>query len=88
MNMTKKNVTIDELATMVQSDFAGVDEKFGDLRQEMNERFNEVGEKFKVADLRLDGLDQRVIGLGKRMDIFADHDRWLVKVEKILKVAV
>jgi len=52
-----KNITIDELAAMVQRGFDGVDKRFG----EIDKRFNRVDERFdemkNYIDKRIDSLD-------------------------------
>jgi len=49
----KKNITIDDLAGMVQQGFFGVDERFN----EVDERFNEVDKRFNEVDKRFDILE-------------------------------
>lgn len=73
----KKNITIDDLAVMVQTGFS-----------EMNDRFEKVEGDITDIKTTLGGVKQRMGGLEKRMDIYVDHERRLAKVEKILKVAV
>ncbi|MCX6790601.1 MAG: hypothetical protein NTV62_00195 [Candidatus Gribaldobacteria bacterium] len=57
--MSKRETTIDDLASMVQRGFIGVDKKFTDIeknmatRDEMQKGFREVNEKFEQVDQRL-----------------------------------
>ena len=49
----KKNITIDDLAGMVQRGFFGVDKRFN----EVDKRFNEVDKRFNEVDKRFDILE-------------------------------
>jgi len=69
--MVKKNITIDDLAVMVQKGFDGTATKkdIMDLRTEMNIRFQRVDERFdKIEKL-----------------ILQDHNRRIEKLEDQLK---
>jgi len=45
---------------MVKKSFDAVDEKFADLRNEMNEKFDKVDEKFIVVHDKLDHTNARI----------------------------
>ena len=53
--MAKKNVTIDELAAMVQKGFSGVDK-----------RFDEVDKRFDLVDGRFDKIEKMILEDHKR----------------------
>ena len=59
--MEKKDLTITDLAGMVQRGFTGVDKQFSELRYEINKRFDEI-EKILLEDhqQRIDRLEDQV----------------------------
>ena len=59
--MVKKDLTINDLAGMVQYGFTGVDKQFSELRHEMNKRFDEI-EKILLEDhqQRIERLEDQV----------------------------
>jgi len=59
--MTKRKVTIEDLAGMVKRGFDGVDKRVKDLRDEMNDRFDRI-EKLILADhkRRIERLEEQV----------------------------
>jgi hypothetical protein len=54
--MSKKNVTIDDLAAAVKSGFDGVDKNFGIVIK----RFESVDKRFDGVDKKFDGIDKRL----------------------------
>jgi len=80
--MANKNITIDELAVMVQKGFNGVDARFDKMGKEMNSRFEQV-------DKRLDGMvtkaemNRRFDGLEDR--VLASHQKRIEKLEAEVK---
>ena len=80
--MAKKNITINELAVMVQKGFNGVDTRFDKMSKEMNSRFEQV-------DKRLDGMvtkaemNRRFDGLEDR--VLASHQKRIEKLEAEVK---
>ena len=83
--MVKKNVTIDDLAVMVQKGFDGVDEKF----ERVDKRFEQVDKRFDGIDKRLDGMvtkaemNRRFDGLEDR--VLAGHQKRIEKLEAEIK---
>ena len=82
--MAKKNITIDDLAVMVQKGFDGVDKRFDGmatktelsaLHNEMNKRFDGVVTKAEM-NRRFDGLEDRVL---------ASHQKRIEKLEAEVK---
>jgi len=79
--MVKKNITIDDLAVMVQK---GFDEITGDMatKSEMNKRFEQIDKRFDVMvtkaemNRRFDGLEDRVL---------ASHQKRIEKLEAEVK---
>ncbi|OHA65742.1 MAG: hypothetical protein A3C04_02395 [Candidatus Wildermuthbacteria bacterium RIFCSPHIGHO2_02_FULL_45_25] len=65
-------VTNEGLARMIAEGFHGVDEKFMQMREEMDTRFNIVDECFDGIDGRLDRIEGILIG---------DHQRRIEKLE-------
>jgi len=57
--MAKKNVTIDDLAVMVQKGFNGVDKRFDEMatKTEMNARFDVVSKRFDKVEARLGKIE-------------------------------
>lgn len=80
--MAKKNITIDDLASMVQNGFT-------ELREDMDKRFEKVDERFKQVDKRLDGMvtkaemNRRFDGLEDR--VLASHQKRIEKLEAEVK---
>lgn len=76
--MVKKNVTIDDLAVMVQKGFDGVDKKF----DQVDKRFEQVDKRFDSMvtkaemNRRFDGLEDRVL---------ASHQKRIEKLETEVK---
>ena len=83
--MAKKNVTIDDLAVMVQR---GFDEITGDMatKSEMNKRFEQV-------DKLLDGIESKMVTkaeMNRRFDgledrVLAGHQKRIEKLEAEIK---
>ena len=82
--MAKKNITIDDLAVMVQKGFNAVDKRFDGmatktelsaLHNEMNKRFDGVVTKAEM-NRRFDGLEDRVL---------ASHQKRIEKLEAEVK---
>ena len=73
--MAKKNITIDDLAVMVQNGFT-------EVREDMNKRFEQVDKRFDVMvtkaemNRRFDGLEDRVL---------ASHQKRIEKLEAEVK---
>lgn len=58
-NKKPKNITLDNLAGMVQWGFLDVDKRF----DEVDERFDNVDKKFDNIDKRINGLDNKIDAL-------------------------
>jgi hypothetical protein len=61
--MAKKNITIDDLAVMVQKGFTGVDKRLDEMatKSEMNRRFDLVDKRFdKIENLVLASHQKRI----------------------------
>jgi hypothetical protein len=61
--MAKKNITIDDLAVMVQKGFTGVDKRLDGMatKSEMNRRFDLVDKRFdKIENLVLASHQKRI----------------------------
>jgi len=54
--MSEKEITNDQLATMVAKGFDGVDKRFN----EVDKRFNEVDKSFNEVDKRFDRVEKRL----------------------------
>ena len=82
--MAKKNITIDELAVMVQKGFAKTTTKdeLNQLRSDMNKHFEQVNKRLEVMvtkaemNRRFDGLEDRVL---------ASHQKRIEKLEAEVK---
>lgn len=79
----KKNITIDDLAGMVQRGFISVDKRF----DEVDKRFNEVDKRFKQADLKIDRLEQDMNNRFDRIEklFLEDHRERIEKLEGQMK---
>ena len=83
--MAKKNITIDDLAVMVQKGFDGVDKKF----EQVDKRFEQVDKRFEQVDKRLDTMvtkaemNRRFDGLEDR--VLASHQKRIEKLEAEVK---
>ncbi len=69
--MAKKNITIDELAVMVQKGFNGVDKRF----EQVDKRLDVMVTKAEM-NRRFDGLEDRVL---------ASHQKRIEKLEAEVK---
>ena len=59
--MVKKDITINDLAVMVQKGFSGVDKRFDAMHNEMDKRFDLVDKRFdKVENLILENHRKRI----------------------------
>ena len=73
--MVKKNITIDDLASMVQNGFT-------EVKEDMNKRFEQVDKRFDSMvtkaemNRRFDGLEDRVL---------ASHQKRIEKLEAEVK---
>lgn len=63
--MNESNTTIDELAHMVAEGFNGVHREIGDLKQEMDTRFDAVEHRMDGIEKRLDGMETRLANVGQ-----------------------
>jgi len=80
MNMVKKlkkNITLDNLAGMVQRGFLGVDKKFN----EVYERFDKISKRIDGLDNKIDALYLEVSSIDKKINKI---DERLAKIEIIL----
>ena len=61
--MTKKNITIDDLATMVQKGFQETAKGFEETAKkvDMDERFNVVDKRFDKIEVRLERIEKIVL---------------------------
>ena len=84
----KPKVTLETIQQSIESLAGSTAGGFVELRAEMNERFDEVDKRFDLIETDLTGLRQRVNSIDNRLDNFVDHERRLVKIEKVLKVGV
>lgn len=88
LKKSRKKISIDDLARMVQSGFTEVHEKmdkgFTEVHSKMNKGFTEVHEKFKDMATKEDiaGIKQRLSNIDNRLDNVATHERRLVRLEK------
>jgi hypothetical protein len=58
--MKLKNITLDDLAGMVATGFERVDEKFEEIENRINNRFQTMEERFKTLE---DGQEQIILRL-------------------------
>ncbi len=80
--MVKKNITIDDLASMVQNGFT-------EVKEDMNKRFEQVDKRFEQVDKRFDSMvtkaemNRRFDGLEDR--VLASHQKRIEKLEAEVK---
>ena len=80
--MAKKNITIDDLAVMVQNGFT-------EAKEDINKRFEQVDKRFEQVDKRLDvmvtkaEMNRRFDGLEDR--VLASHQKRIEKLEAEVK---
>ena len=80
--MAKKNITIEDLAGMVQNGFT-------EVKEDMNKRFEQVDKRFEQVDKRLDvmvtkaEMNRRFDGLEDR--VLASHQKRIEKLEAEVK---
>ena len=64
-NKLKKDMTINDLAIMVQEGFSGIqremDKRFIDLEERMDKRFELVDKRFDAIEHRLDVIENKII---------------------------
>ena len=70
--MTKKEITIEDLAIMTEKGFSGVhnkiDEEIKNLRNDMNKRFDEVDERFdRIENITLRNHENKIENLEDKM---------------------
>ncbi|MCX6718239.1 MAG: hypothetical protein NTY81_01365 [Candidatus Staskawiczbacteria bacterium] len=72
--MAKKNITINDLATMVQRGFNGVDERFekvatkeqvGDFEKWTKEKINKIENRLEKVEKKLISVDEKISDAGK-----------------------
>jgi len=80
--MAKKNITIDDLAGMVQNGFT-------ELKEDMDKRFGQMDKRFGQMDKRFDSvvtkaeMNRRFDGLEDR--VLASHQKRIEKLEAEVK---
>ena len=80
--MAKKNITIDDLAVMVENGFT-------EAKEDINKRFEQVDKRFEQVDKRLDvmvtkaEMNRRFDGLEDR--VLASHQKRIEKLEAEVK---
>ena len=62
----KKEVTVNELAVMVQKGFVGIDERF----EIIDERFERIDERFDRIDEHSEKMEENLILISRRFDEF------------------
>jgi tetrahydromethanopterin S-methyltransferase subunit G len=80
--MAKKDITINDLAVMVQKGF-----------NEVDKRFEQVDERFEQVDRRLDGIESSMVTkaeMNRRFDgledrVLASHQKRIEKLEAEVK---
>lgn len=86
--MAKKNVTVDDLAVMVQKGFNDITTKMA-TKTELSALHNEMNKRFEQVDKRLDGMvtkaemNRRFDGLEDR--VLASHQKRIEKLEAEVK---
>ena len=98
--MTKKNITIDDLADLMQKSFVkaekNTDKKIDNLAVMVQKGFSEVDRRFEQVDRRFDGIDKRLDGMvtkaemNRRFDgledrVLASHQKRIEKLEAEVK---
>lgn len=83
--MKKKNVTIEDLAVMVQKGFLETAKK-----SEVNRRFEEIEDRFDDVKARFEGVNRRFDAIDDRLDriekiLLADHKKRIEKLEADIK---
>ncbi len=77
--MKKKEITIEDLARMVQSGFS-------DAKKQVDARFDQVDKRFEGVDIRLDNLENKVTKIDSRLDNLENKvnqiDRRLFSIEE------
>jgi len=87
--MAKKNITIEDLAGMVQNGFTEVKEDMNKRFEQVDKRFEQVDKRFEQVDKRLDvmvtkaEMNRRFDGLEDR--VLASHQKRIEKLEAEVK---
>ncbi|MBI2097573.1 MAG: hypothetical protein HYT46_01400 [Candidatus Vogelbacteria bacterium] len=72
----------------LRTDIESLQNDLGRLAKATKLGFDEVGDKFEKVETRFDGVDQKLSNLDNRLDIFVTHEKRLMKVEKVVGLAV
>jgi prefoldin subunit 5 len=94
--MAKKNITIDELAIMVQKGFDETHREMRDGFKTVDKRFEQVDKRFEQVDKRFEQVDKRLDGMvtkaemNRRFDgledrVLASHQKRIEKLEAEVK---
>ena len=92
--MKKKNITNDQLASMIKKGFDGVDEQFSGVNNRfdgVNNRFDKVEARLIKLEIRMDALEDEVAAIRKHQamhtifrDEFEKLDHRVKALEKLL----
>jgi len=83
----KREITMDDLALMVQGGFKEVDGKFKEVYEKMDSGFKEVNGKFEEVYKRFDKVDNRLDII--ELKLIARHEREIEQLrDRILKIEV
>ncbi|MBU2578994.1 hypothetical protein KKA09_02660 [Patescibacteria group bacterium] len=66
--MTKKQITIDDLAIMVKKGFDGTDKKMDSGFKQVDKRFEQIDKRFKQVDKRFEQVDKQLKEINVRLD--------------------
>ena len=74
--MAKKNMTISDLAGMVQRNFSNLEEKVDNFEKKVDGRFDKVDGRLMKLEIRMDGVEEEVAAIRKHQamhTIFRDE---------------
>jgi hypothetical protein len=78
--MVKKNITINDLAIMVQKGFSDIESRMA-TKAEMNKKFEAMDKQFEVIDRRFGAMDKKFDRIDNRFDFV---DKKLARIESVL----
>ncbi|MFZ3054621.1 MAG: hypothetical protein WA091_01380 [Minisyncoccales bacterium] len=81
--MKKKEITIEDLAMMVQRGFTETKLDIETLSKSVDERFDLVDERFNLVNERFDKIDKKLDKIEKV--VVLDHDHRIEKLEDDMK---
>ncbi len=83
--MTKKNITINDLAIMVQKGFGGVDQGFTEVHKELKVNFDNLNSRMVKVEIRLDNLESEVEEIRKHQIVHTIYRDEFEKLQNRVK---